>query len=319
MAELDKLGWIKEVADGERDKQLAEAFLAAVAEKNRDGEHKSALVVSPTHAEANRITEAIRSGLKASGKLTKEQEVDTWVPAHLTDAQKSDPTQYDAGDLIEFQQNAPGYKKGSRLLVSDSVKPPVELANRFAVYRPVQLDVGEGDRIRITAGGKTKDGKHRLSNGALLTAQGFTKGGDIIVDHGWVIDRDFGHLTHGFVITSHASQGVTVDKVFIGVSSDSLPATNQRAAYVAITRGKEMAQIFTDDKDELLRAMSRPDNPMSATNLAESTKQKTASRGQPGKTLTTAAQLTAAAKHHREMQQVKTGHSTPDREVDHDR
>ena len=32
-AELDKLGWIKEVADGDRYQQLADAYLAAVAEK----------------------------------------------------------------------------------------------------------------------------------------------------------------------------------------------------------------------------------------------------------------------------------------------
>ena len=80
-----------------------------------------------------------------------------------------------------------------------------------------------GDRVRITAGGKTKDGKHRLSNGSLFTVEGFTKRGDIIVDHGWVIDRDFGHLTHGYVVTSHASQGVTVDKVFVGMSERVLP------------------------------------------------------------------------------------------------
>src|SRR6202035_3237888 len=103
---------------------------------------------------------------------------------------------------------------------------------------------------------------------ALLTGQGFTKGGDIIVDHGWVIDRDFGHLTHGYVVTSHASQGVTVDKVFVGVSSESFPATYQRTAYVAVTRGKEQALIFTDDRTELLKAISRPDDPLSATELS---------------------------------------------------
>ena len=95
-----------------------------------------------------------------------------------------------------------------------------------------------------------------------MTVEGFTKRGDIIVDHGWVIDRDFGHLTHGYVVTSHASQGVTVDKVFVGMSSESFPATNQRTAYVAVTRGKEQAQIFTDDKEELLRGdepAGRPD------------------------------------------------------------
>ena len=164
----------------------------------------------------------------------------------------------------------PAYKKGSRLIVGEGVKPPTELANRFEAYRPAQLALAVGDRVRITAGGKTKDGKHRLSNGSLLSVQGFTKRGDIIVDHGWVIDRDFGHLTHGYVVTSHASQGVTVDKVFVGISSQSFPATDQRTAYVALTRGKEQAQIFTDDRKELLKAISRPDDPLSATEICRS-------------------------------------------------
>ena len=158
--------------------------------------------------------------------------------------------------------------------MGEGVKVPTELAKRFEVYRPTQFALAVGDRVRITAGGKTKDGKHRLSNGSLLTVQGFTKRGDIIVDHGWVIDRDFGHLTHGYAITSHASQGVTVDKVFVGVSSESFPATYQRTAYVAVTRGKEQAQIFTDDRIAMLKAVSRPDDPMSATELSQASPQK---------------------------------------------
>ena len=163
--------------DVDRYQQLAAAYLAAVAEKKRSGEHKSALVVSPTHAEADRITEAIRAGLKAEGKLGKERIVQAWVPSHLTDAEKSDPTQYEPGDLLQFHQNAPGYTKGSRLIVGEGVKPPTELANRFEAYRPTQLALAVGDRVRITAGGKTKDGKHRLSNGSLLTVAGIHQAG----------------------------------------------------------------------------------------------------------------------------------------------
>ena len=173
-------------------------------------------------------------------------------------------------------------------MLGDGQSPRSTLADRFEVYRPVPLAIGVGDRIRLTAGGKTKDGEHRLSNGSMLTIQGFTKRGDIVVDHGWVIDRDFGHLTHGYVMTSHASQGATVDKVFIGISSDSFPATYQRTAYVAVTRGKEQALIFTDDKEGLLKAMSRPDDPLSATEVAESRKQATPGQG-------TAAHVTAVA------------------------
>src|SRR5262249_48741693 len=82
------------------------------------------------------------------------------------------------------------------------------------------------------------------------------------------IDRDFGHLTYGYCITSHASQGVTVDKVFIGMASESFPATTERTGYVALTRGREQAQIFTDDREALLKAVSRPDEPVSASELA---------------------------------------------------
>ncbi|MBI1348652.1 relaxase domain-containing protein [bacterium] len=274
--ELDKLGWIKQVDDADRYQRLADAYLSAAAETKKDGKPKSALVVSPTHAEAGRITLAIRSGLKNQGKLDEERLVQVWTPTHLTDAQKADTTEYEPGDLLQFHQNAPGHKKGSRLTVRDGIKLPSELANRFEVYRPMQLPLGVGDRIRLTAGGKTKDGKHRLSNGSLLTINGFTKRGDIIVDHGWVIDRDFGHFSHGYVVTSHASQGVTVDKVFVGISSESLPATYQRTAYVALTRGREQATIYTDDRTELLKAVSRADDPLSATEISESPEQKPA-------------------------------------------
>ena len=53
---LEELGWIKQVPDADRYKELAAAYLSAAAEKKKDGKPKSALVVSPTHAEADRIT-----------------------------------------------------------------------------------------------------------------------------------------------------------------------------------------------------------------------------------------------------------------------
>jgi hypothetical protein len=274
-AELDKLGWIKQVPDADRYKEMAAAYLAAVQDITKDGQPKTALVVSPTHAEANRITLAIRSGLKTQNALTGERTIKAWVSAHLTESQKSDVTQYDPGDMLEFHQNASGFKKGSRLMMADGVKPPIALANRFEAYRPAELNLATGDRVRVTAGGKTRDGKHRLDNGSLFNVAGFTRRGDIIVDHGWVIDRDFGHLAHGYVITSHASQGATVNKVFVGISSESIPATDQRTAYVALTRGKEQVQVFTDDKNDLLNAMCREDDPLSATDVAEESKRKT--------------------------------------------
>jgi ATP-dependent exoDNAse (exonuclease V) alpha subunit len=266
LAELDKLGWIKEASDAERYQQLAAAYMAAVKEKKRGDEYKSALVVSPTHAEAARITQSIRDALHAQGKLGGERTVAAWVPAHLTDAEKADGG-FEAGTMLQFHQHAPGHKSGSRIVVSEREKLPLEYAKRFQVYRPVNLDIAAGDRVRITANGTTKDG-HRLSNGALYTLKGFTAKGDLILDNNWVIAKDWGHISLGYCVTSHTSQGKTVDKVFIGLSSQSFPATSQRTAYVAITRAREQAVLFTDQMKELLKVVERPDEPLSATEFS---------------------------------------------------
>ena len=50
----------------------------------------------------------------------------------------------------------------------------------------------------------------------------------------------------------------------------SWPATTERAAYVAGTRGREQALFFTDDRNELLRVMGREDEPLSAMDISES-------------------------------------------------
>jgi hypothetical protein len=243
------------------------------------------LVVSPTHAEGARVTSAIRDSLKAQGKLGEEQTFAVWLPAHLTDAQKADAANYDAGDMIQFHQNAPGHKAGSRQVVTEGEKLPVQFASRFEVYRPGQLGLAIGDRLRITAGGKTKEGKHRLNNGSLFTIQGFTLRGDIVVNHGWVIDRDFGHVALGYAVTSHASQGKTVDKVLIGQSSLSFPASNARQWYVSVSRGREQALVFTDDKEALLKAVERPDQRLSATEFVQTRQRKPALRARLNKHL----------------------------------
>ncbi len=275
-AELDKLGWIKEAPNAERYQQLAAAYLAATNDTKLNGQKKSAIVVSPTHAEGARITSAIRAALKAEGKLGEEHVLTSWTPAHLTTAEKADATCYEAGDLLVFHQHAPGQKNGSRLVLGEGEKPPVEYADRFEVYRPVQLSLAAGDRLRITANGKTKDGKHRLSNGALYTVQGFTPKGDVVIDHDWVIAKDRGHVSLGYVVTSQASQGKTVDKVIIGQSAESFAASNRRQFYVSVSRGREQALVFTDDKRELMRAVKRADEPLSATAFVGRKERKTA-------------------------------------------
>ncbi len=194
---------------------------------------------------------------------------DTWVPSHLTDAQKRDIANYEPGDLLVFHQNAPGYVNGARLVVAEGRKLPLQFAERFEVYRPVKLGVAVHDRVRVSRNGKAGDGRRRLRNGSLYTVQGFTPKGDLIVDGGRILPKSWGHFSLGYAVSAETSQGKTVDKVLVGLSSQSFGAANQRRFGVPVTRGKEQVLVFTDDKEAMLKAVQRADEPMSATELAE--------------------------------------------------
>lgn len=257
--ELDRLEWIREVGETERYQALAEDYVATVEEG------KTALVVSPTHLEGEWITDEIRALLKHTGKLGEgERTFLALESANLTEAEKADPLNYARGDVLVYHQNAKGHRKGERVMVGDE---PLSLAqaDRFQVYRPSVLPIAPGDVLRITRNGATADGQHRLNNGALYMVRGFDAGGNIVLANGWTVSKDYGHLAHGYVVTSHASQGKTVDRVFIGQSSDSLPASSREQFYVSVSRGRERATIYTDDKEALLEAVSRSDDRLTAT------------------------------------------------------
>lgn len=260
---LDDLGWVREVDEEGRYKALADAYLDALATG------KTALVVSPTHAEGAAVTAAIRSTMRSRGLLgSQEHEIAKLLPANLTLGERHDPASYRPGDVLVFHQNAKGHRKGDRL-IAGTTPLPLDQAERFTVYRSGSLRLSAGDRVRITKNGATKDGGHRLDNGDLFTVKGFTKSGDLLLDNGWRLDRNYGHMDYGLVVTSHASQGKTVDRVFIGQSSRSFAASSREQFYVSASRGREQVLVFTDDKAGLLDAVERSDERLTGTELLQ--------------------------------------------------
>ncbi len=259
--QLDAMGWVREIPDEERYQTLADDYQASLSA----GE--SALIVSPTHREAAKVTARIREQLKEAGQLGHEQRViQTLRNANLTEAERADTTNYQPGDTLVFHQNAKGFTKGQRVKIG-SDGPPVEQAARFQVFHQAELAVAAGDMLRVTQNGKTVDGKHRLHNGDLVKIRGFDEAGHIVTEKGWTIAKDFGHLAHGYVVTSHASQGTDVDHVLIAQSTDSFPASSREQLYVSVSRGKRKATIYTNDKVALSEVVSRHDERVSATEL----------------------------------------------------
>ena len=258
---LERLGWVREAPAAERHQQLAADYVQAIT----SGE--TALVVSPTHAEGRRVNQAIRSQLHAAGALGEQRKFLQLENARLTEAQRGDSVHYQPGDVLQFHQNAKGFQRGQRVAVGHGAKLPLDQSQRFQLFHAQEIELAPGDVIRITQNGLTLDKKHRLDNGMLHRIRRFDAQGNIVLDNGWTVGKDFGHLTYGYVVTSHASQGKTVDHVFISQGSESFIASSREQFYVSVSRARKSAMVYTDDKAALRDAVNRSDERFSATEL----------------------------------------------------
>ncbi len=259
--QLSKLGWIREVSAADRYEAMAADYVDSTAKG------AETLVVSPTHFEGERITKSIRDGLRKAQLLGQEEHHFLALEnANLTQAERTDAVNYVPGDVLVFHQNAKGYTKGDRLVVGRD-KLPADQAARFQVFHPTEIAFAPGDMLRVTQNGKTADDKHRLNNGDLYRIQRFDQAGNIVLENGWKVAKDYGHLTYGYCVTSHASQGKSVDRVLIGQSASSFGASSREQFYVSVSRARKEATIYTDNQDELLKAVQRSDDRLTATEL----------------------------------------------------
>jgi conjugative relaxase-like TrwC/TraI family protein len=275
---LDKMGWVVEASGEDRHRALVKDYLSAA------DEGKSALIIAPTHAEGQRLTDELRVALKERGGLGAEHQFIARKSTGWTDAQKGDVRNYDPGMVVEFHQNAKGFARGENNVVAqddtglylqktDGSRTPLPLAqtSRFDVFRTREIGIAKGDRIRITKNGEAKlDGEAkgaRVNNGDVFTVEGFTKEGDIRLEKGKLLSKTWGHLSLGYVDTSYASQGKTVDRVFIATGNESLPAVGQQQWYVSTSRGREMAKVYVDSKEDVRDAIARTGQRLSAVEL----------------------------------------------------
>jgi ATP-dependent exoDNAse (exonuclease V) alpha subunit len=280
---LDKMESIKEVDQMNPNTQLVQDYVSALKKG------KSALVISPTHKQGDQVTEEIRQTLRKKGMIgKKELKAAKLSSLNLTEAEKDDWRNFRPGQIIQFNQNTKGIKRGS-LWTVDVVKDkdilikgqrgqsqalPKHQSSRFDVFEKSEIGLSKGDKVHITRNAFDQENK-RLNNGQTLEVASVTKGGKIklinpVSKNTYTVDKEFGHLSHAHCITSHASQGKTVDEVFISQPASTFPATDAKQFYVSVSRGRDATHIYTDDKTALLEHASELGDRRSALELVNS-------------------------------------------------
>jgi ATP-dependent exoDNAse (exonuclease V) alpha subunit len=259
-AQFERMGAVTELAGDELHSVAAQAYLEAT----KNG--RSALVVAPTWAEIEAVSERIRTALKFSGGLVgEEKEFQVFDSLSWTEAQKRDARQFHPGMALRFHRSKGGFARGESVDVFAVGANSVAVRRRDGSTADLKLgrgsasfDAGEWRTLRVAAGDKlllqanAVASRTRFINGELVEVKA-VQGGDILLTDGRVIPEHYRTFTHGYAVTSHAAQGKTADEVLVLASSRSLPAVHQQQFYVSISRGRERCRVFTDDKD-LLRS-----------------------------------------------------------------
>jgi len=261
---FDRLDSMGDVHEPDRIYEAAaNAYLGALDQK------RSALLVSPTWVEIHALTAQVRDKLKERGILGRADVTRVVLDSlSWTDAQKRSVASYRSGMVVLFHRDSGGYKQHDTATVVSASDGFVLLqhedgskrrfrpskGNTFEVCEPLQLAVSPGDKLLLRANRSQNENGSSVSliNGQIVTVKTVDKDGRIALTDGRFIPADYRMFCHGYAVTSHASQGKTVDEVIVVASTRSFAAVNREQFYVSISRGRQRCQLFTDDK-ELLR------------------------------------------------------------------
>jgi conjugative relaxase-like TrwC/TraI family protein len=253
---LDALGWVKE--------GRADYLRAAAADYVRvasDGKTK-VLAVTPTWAEHEAFTREVRAKFLQVRAIGPGVQITIHEPMKWTRAQARNPANYELGIVATFTRAAKGFGAGEFAPVTRIAgglvfvqtatgEHPLPLKRgSFGVFRPRPLEVGVGDRLLIRANHRGG----RLLNGEIVTVRAISGCRLHLTDQRVIDSAKFREFTHGYAVTSHASQGMTVDHVIVAAAR-----LDAKAAYVACSRARHTCTLHTPDKgDARVLLVDRP-------------------------------------------------------------
>lgn len=270
-------GSVTELSDAEdRYNAMAQDYAKLTPE-----ERARTLVLDPSRVGRQRLTDAIRMALVADRTLGDEAiRVLVLEPRGLTKAEGEQARSYRVGDIITFRRSfkSRGVQAGEGYRVStvDPEANRIELRDaqggaitwsldrwgrgQAEAFTEVEREFRVGDRIQFTR----NDYAARRTNGAEAVITSFDPDAKTITTTSGrrgqqTLDlkqtRDC-HFRHGWVRTVHSAQGSTANHVLAHLESFRANTVNARSVYVAISRARVSAAIFTDNRTELVTALS---------------------------------------------------------------
>jgi ATP-dependent exoDNAse (exonuclease V) alpha subunit len=260
----------------ERMKVMARDY-AALSPKDQ----RSTIVIDPSRAGRDALNAEIRTQLDASGRLTGVTvAMRTLESKGLTKAEARDARSYEIGDVVRFARDYPdkGIAKRESVTVIgiDPAKHAVALekangqtvdwrprqwgAGKSEAFTPASVELMKGDRIEFTRNDRNLS-RENGGRAQVVSVNAQDQTARVRLNSGKFQTLDLNkstdqHLRHGYVQTAHAAQGRTAERVMIHADSRATNLVDQKMMYVAVSRAKMSAAVYTNDRAKLVSAIS---------------------------------------------------------------
>jgi hypothetical protein len=246
-------------------------------------ERANTLVLNPTRQGRQELTDAIRAALIRNGTPGEDAMVARVLePRGLTRAEARLAASYQPGDIVAFRKSEKGRLRagiGHRMEAVDAESGAVRLvpdkckahdwqparwgAAQAEAFVEVEQEFRAGDRIQFTRNNYRAD---RL-NGQTAEVVAIDP-----QDASMVVERDDGrrnmldlahladrHVRPEWVRTIHSSQGATCDRVMAHLEPFRANTVDAASFYVAISRLRKDAAVYTDSRASLTEALGLRD------------------------------------------------------------
>lgn len=235
---------------------------------------RSVLAVALSWKEARTYTEAIRRRLRAAGHLGDEEvEIATFRPLGVASDDFLEDNIVMSGIYLQT------YRRGQGAMI------PAEIVGRTATYLSIRGTAGKVSQVKIK---KNMALWHRerlhisvgdvlflrkdcpqlgLANGQFVTVSKI-EGEQIFLEGVGALPTDFRYFTHGYCLTAHLAQSLTVGTVLAAMDDKSARYITREWLYVAITRGAHYCRVFVESLSGFRHAALRSGHRRSALDVA---------------------------------------------------
>jgi conjugative relaxase-like TrwC/TraI family protein len=255
----------------ERHRAIVNDYIALTEAERRD-----TLIVAGTNEARREINKMVRESLALTGN---GREFETLTRVDMTQAQRRFAPSYQPGMVIQPEKDyvKAGLMRGETYRVTEALPGNALILSRqdgttatinprkvtqLSVYRLERAELSVGDTVRINRNDAGRD----LTNGDRMRVAGVIGG---VVNLESVEHRDGRpvrsielptgrplHLEHAYASTVHSSQGLTSDRTLIALDTKSR-TTSMNLYYVAISRARYEARVYTDSVKSLPAAIAR--------------------------------------------------------------